>query len=55
MVSRVLEQQQPICATLLEIQKTELMPSDQEFKTMEDYVAVMKPLVDVTEAIGLHK
>ena len=55
MVSRILEQQQPICATLLEIQKTEFMPSDQEFKTMEVYLAVMKPFVDITEAIGAHK
>ncbi len=31
------------------------MPFDQEFKTMEDFVVVMKPLVDVTEVIGAHK
>lgn len=31
------------------------MPSDQEFKTMEVYVAVMKPFVDITEAIGTLK
>ena len=55
MISRIMEQQQPICATLLEIQKTNLMPSDQDFKTMEDFVAVMKPLVDITEAVGGDK
>ena len=41
MVSHIIEQQQPICATLLEIQKMNLMPSDQEFKTLEDFVVVM--------------
>ena len=55
MVLHISEQQQPICATLLEIQKTELMPSDQEFKTMEIYVAVMKPFINITEAIGALK
>jgi hypothetical protein len=55
MASRIMEQQQPICATLLEVQKTDLMPSDQEFKTMEEYIALLKPLVDITEAVGADK
>ena len=55
MVSRIIEQQQPICATLLETQKLDFMPSDHEFKTMEEFVLLMKPLVDVTEAIGADK
>ena len=55
MVIRVLEQQQPLCATLLELKKGELMPSDVEFATMENYVQVMKPLVVITEAIGAEK
>ena len=55
MVSRILEQQQPLCATLLEIHKTELMPTDVEFNTLEELVTTMKPLVDITEAIGSEK
>ena len=55
MVQRVLEQQQPLCATLLELKKGDLMPSDVEFSMMEDYVEIMKPLVDITEAIGAEK
>jgi len=55
MVKRVLEQQQPLCATLLELKKANLMPSDAEFSTMENYVEIMKPLVDITEANGLEK
>ena len=55
MVERVLEQQQPLCATLFELRKGDLMPSDAEFSAMECYKDVMKPLVDVTEAIGAEK
>ena len=55
MVARILEQQQPLCATLLELKKGDLMPTDAEFTTMEDYVQIMKPLVDITEAIGAEK
>ena len=52
MVSRILEQQQPLCATLSEQHKAELMPTDLEFRTLEEFVSVMKPLVDIMEAIG---
>ena len=55
MVSRILEQQQPLCAAFLQLKKTDLMPSDAEFSTMEAYVDVMKPLVTITEAIGAEK
>ena len=55
MVRRVLEQQQPLCATLLELKKGDLMPSDSEFSIMEKYVVVMKPLVEITEVIGAEQ
>ncbi len=55
MVERVLLQQQPLCATLLEIHKTDIMPTDSEFKTLEEFISTMKPLVDITEAIGAEK
>ena len=51
MAERILEQQ-ALCATLLEIRKADLMPSDTEFATLEAFVTIMKPLVDVIEAIG---
>ena len=35
MVERVVEQQQALCAALLELRKGDLMPSDQEFTAME--------------------
>lgn len=53
MVNRVVEQQQALCATLFELRKGDLMPTDQEFLVMETYV--MKPLVEITEALGGQK
>ena len=55
MAERLLSQQQPLCATLLELHKGDMMPSDAEFTTLELFVKVMKPLVDITEAIGAEK
>ena len=52
MVEQVLEQQQPLCATLFELRKGDLMPTDNEFSVMECFKDVMKPLVEVKEAIG---
>ena len=52
MVQRILKQQQPLCATLLEIRKTDLMPNDAEIIAMEAFVEVMTPLVEITETIG---
>ena len=39
-----------MCGTL-ELKKSDLMPSDAEFLTMETYVEIMKPLVAITEAM----
>lgn len=59
MINRILEQQQPICATLLALHKGEFMQSNSEFATMEAFVYETKPLIDihvhVTEAIGREK
>ena len=55
MVNRILEQQQPLCATLIEIHKPELMPTDTEISTMEAFVDVMKPIVKIAEKIGGEK
>ena len=55
MVARVLEQQQPLCATLLEPKKGDLMPTDTEFSNMELFVKTMKPIVEITEALGARK
>ena len=55
MVERILAQQQPLCATLLELRKGDRMPSESKFSTMETSVAVIKSLVEITEAIGAQK
>ena len=53
-MERILEQQQqqPLCATLLELKKGDLMPTDREFSTREAFKEVMKPIVEITEANG---
>ena len=41
-------------ATLLEIKKGDLMPTNVEFANMDVFVEIMKPIVEITEALG-HK
>jgi len=55
MVQRILQQQQPLCACLLDLQKGDPMPSEREFAVMKSYCMVMKPLVETTEAVGAEK
>ena len=55
MVERVVELQQPICAALLELKRSELMPSDTELAAMSDYLFVVDPLVQITEGLGREK
>ena len=46
------EQQQSICAALLELRRGELIPSDSEFAAMSDFLTAMKPLVQIIKALG---
>ena len=39
-------------AILYAIWKGDLMPSDSEFVILEEYIATVKPKVEITEAIG---
>ena len=55
MMERILEQQQPLSATLSQIQKVDLMPTDSEISAMYDFVKFMKPFAEMTEAIGGEK
>ena len=55
MIQRVLEQQQPLCASLLELKNGDLMSTDVEFANMELFVQIMKPIVEITEALGAQK
>ncbi len=55
MVQGILQQQQPLCAILLEIHTTDLMPTESEFKTLEEFTLTVKPRVDITEAICAEK
>ena len=55
MMERIIKQQQPICATLLEIKRGDLMPSEVEFAAMESFIKILKPLVELTETMGGQK
>lgn len=51
MLERILEQQQPLCATLIEIRRTDLMPTDNEIIVMETFVEIMRPIAEITEVM----
>uniref|UniRef100_A0A1X7V2U9 Uncharacterized protein n=1 Tax=Amphimedon queenslandica TaxID=400682 RepID=A0A1X7V2U9_AMPQE len=55
MIARVVEQQQPLFAALLDVKWADLFPSDDEFITMDVYLDVTKPLVTIKEAISAQK
>ena len=55
MVERFIKLQQSVCAALIELQRQDLMPHDNEVTTMEVYEAVMKPIADITDLIGGEK
>ena len=52
MVEHILKQQQPLCAALLKIRKTDLMPIDIEFIAMVTFLDVMQPFVQISELVG---
>lgn len=52
MMQRVLEQQEPLCATVLELKRTDLMPTDADITAMEVVVDEMEPFVQITEIMG---
>ena len=41
MMERILQQQQPLCATLIEIRRSDLMPTDTEISNIEGFVEAM--------------
>ena len=53
MLSRFIEQQQTVCAVLLEDGGDHvLMPSSTEFTVIEELVDILKPFNDVTEILS---
>ena len=55
MVECIIRLQQLLCAALIEVRRTNLMPSDTAICTMEIFIEVLKPVVEITEAIGNEK
>ena len=52
MLQGILEQQQPLCATLHELRRPDLMPTDAKITAMEIIVEVMEPIAQITEIMG---
>ena len=52
MVERVMEQQEPICATLIEQKRLDLLPKDTEFHLLEEVLKVLKPFKDITVQVS---
>ena len=55
MISRVMEQQAPICAALIEQKRMDLLPKDNELRLLEEVIVVLKPFKDVTEQMSAQK
>ena len=55
MVERVMEQQVPICATLIEMKRMDLLPKDTECRLLEGVLKVLKPFKDVTVQVSAEK
>ena len=56
MIARLIEQQQAICAVLVEDRKNRYrMPSDSEFSTLEAVASVLGPLSVFTDALSGEK
>ena len=53
-VGHLLQQHQPLCATLIEIKKTDLMPNDAEILMIETFL-VLEPILKITEMLGGEK
>ena len=51
MVERFIKLQQSVCAALIELQRQDLMPHDNEVTTMEVYQAIVKPIAEITGVI----
>lgn len=55
MMERIISQQQPLCASLLELRKTDLLPSDSEIASMEAFIEVTRSIAEITEVMGGEK
>ena len=48
MAEQIIVMQQPSNITLYAIKKGDLMPSDNKFIILEEFIATMKPIVEIT-------
>ncbi len=52
MVQRVLEQQSPICSSLVDQKRLDLLPKDAELHILEELVQVLKPFKEITVQVS---
>ena len=52
MVERVLQQQSPICAVLVDVKRLDLLPNDTELNILEQLVQVLNPFKEVTVQVS---
>ena len=55
MLERVYEQRAPICAALVEENRMELLPRDDDFTVVESLLEVLKPFKHITEVMSGEK
>ena len=55
MIERVMEQQVPVCAALIEMKRMDLLPKDTECRLLEEMLQVLKPFKDVTVQVSAEK
>ena len=55
MLERVYDQRVPICAALVEENRMELLPRDDDFTVVESLLKVLKPFKHVTEVMSREK
>ena len=55
MAERIILLREPLSAALYAARKGDLMPTDGEFVTLEQFIEIMKPVVEKTEAVGGEK
>ena len=46
---------EPLNAALCAVRKGDLMPTDGEFVTLEQFIEIMKPVAQIAEAVGGEK
>ena len=55
MAERIMVLREPLSAALCAVWNENLMPTDGEFVTLEQFIEIMKPVAQITEVVGGEK